>query len=76
MLIKLCIYIGSDILFESKTGQRSTRLMMGSLGTAQHVMPPVIDSWGEVLNVGERVRSPNSPLRYFMPTFMVVSIID
>ena len=72
---KVQFFLVSEILFKTKTGLCSTRPMLESLGQSEHVMPNVINAWGEVLNNDERARSPNSPLRYFFPTFFVVSIM-
>lgn len=68
-------YIVSEILFKTRTGQSSTRFFLESLAQSQPVMPNVINAWGEILNIGERARSPHSLLRYFMPTFLVVRFL-
>ena len=77
----ICVYnsklivIISEILFVAKSGHKSNRIQMESLGQHEPVLNNILDTWGEVLNFSECQRSATSPLRYFLPTFEVVSVL-
>ncbi|GKD22775.1 hypothetical protein Tco_1224478 [Tanacetum coccineum] len=63
----------SEILFETKNGHQSNRAMLESLGQTMAVEDNVLDAWGEVLNFNERLRDALSPLRAFLPTFVMTN---
>ncbi|PWA93030.1 hypothetical protein CTI12_AA075780 [Artemisia annua] len=61
----------SDVLFETTFGHQSSREQMLTLGPQESVATNVIDSWCAVLNALESLKDKNSPLRLFLPTFVV-----
>ncbi|GJU67627.1 RNA-directed DNA polymerase, eukaryota [Tanacetum coccineum] len=63
----------SEILFETTNGHRSTRSMMESLAPSTAVEDNILDVWAEQLNFNERLCYASSPLRAFLPTFVVLS---
>ncbi|GJU41276.1 hypothetical protein Tco_1194233 [Tanacetum coccineum] len=62
-----------EILFETTNGHRSNRAMMESLAPSMAVEDNILDAWEEYLNFNERLRNASSPLRAFLPTFVVLS---
>ncbi|GKB96871.1 hypothetical protein Tco_0983008 [Tanacetum coccineum] len=61
----------SVTLFETISGQQSTRVQMESLVQRENVDNNILDTWGSVLNHMEVYRSKESPFRMFLPTFVV-----
>ncbi|GKD13024.1 retrovirus-related pol polyprotein from transposon TNT 1-94, partial [Tanacetum coccineum] len=45
--------------------------MMESLAPSMAVEDNILDAWAEYLNFNERLRNASSPLRAFLPTFVV-----
>ncbi|PWA56114.1 hypothetical protein CTI12_AA428850 [Artemisia annua] len=61
----------NEQLFMAKSGHQSHRIDLESLGQSEPVLNNILDAWRDVLNYCERQRSAASPLRYFLPTFVV-----
>nr|GEY45127.1 hypothetical protein [Tanacetum cinerariifolium] len=55
----------------TKNGHRSNRAMMKSLEPSMAVEDNIFDAWTEYLNFNERLCNASSPLREFLPTFVV-----
>nr|GEY42391.1 hypothetical protein [Tanacetum cinerariifolium] len=78
---KLAVYLFSkmvgdvsDVLFETKYGQQSSRGQIESLGPQELVDNNVLSSWSAYLNFLEGKKDKNSPASLFLPTFEVVFI--
>nr|GEU88566.1 hypothetical protein [Tanacetum cinerariifolium] len=76
---KLAVYLFSkmagdvsDVLFETKYGQQSSRGQIVSLGPQEQVDHNVLSSWSAYLNFLEGKKDKNSSARLFLPTFEVV----
>ncbi|GJT36665.1 ulp1 protease family, C-terminal catalytic domain-containing protein [Tanacetum coccineum] len=61
----------SDVLFETKYGQKSSRGQIESLGPQEPVDNNVLSSWSAYLNFLEGKKDKNSPARLFLPVFEV-----
>ncbi|GJY61927.1 hypothetical protein Tco_0462584, partial [Tanacetum coccineum] len=61
-------------LFETISGQQSTRVQMQTLAQREYVDNNILDTWGSVLNHMEVYRSRESPFRMFLPMFVVIFI--
>ncbi|KAJ9537540.1 hypothetical protein OSB04_030273 [Centaurea solstitialis] len=64
----------SDVLFETKDGFQSTRFMMENLIPECEAFYNVIDTWSILLNYEERLKSEDSPRRFFCTTKIIVSL--
>nr|GEZ51703.1 hypothetical protein [Tanacetum cinerariifolium] len=51
---------------------RSNRAMLESLAPSMAVEDNILDAWAEYLNFNERLCNVSSPLRAFLPTFVVI----
>ncbi|KAJ9548708.1 LOW QUALITY PROTEIN: hypothetical protein OSB04_021251 [Centaurea solstitialis] len=58
----------SDILFETKEGDKCSRFMLASMIPGSEVYYNVLDTWCILLNHEERLKSKESPSRLFFPT--------
>ncbi|KAJ9541227.1 hypothetical protein OSB04_027733 [Centaurea solstitialis] len=58
----------SDILFETKEGDKCLRFMLASMIPGSEVYYNVLDTWCILLNHEERLKSKESPSRLFFPT--------
>ncbi|GKG25893.1 hypothetical protein Tco_0399039, partial [Tanacetum coccineum] len=61
----------SDVLFETKYGQKSSRLQIESLGPQEPIENNVVSSWSAYLNFMEGKKNKHSPARLFFPMFEV-----
>nr|GEV04491.1 hypothetical protein [Tanacetum cinerariifolium] len=61
----------SVTLFETISGQQSTRIQMQTLAQREYVDNNILDTWGSILNHMEVYRSKESPFIMFLPTFVV-----
>nr|GEY71272.1 hypothetical protein [Tanacetum cinerariifolium] len=75
---KLVVYLfskmtenDSDVLFETKYSQKSSRLQIESLGQQEPVENNVVSSWYAYLNFMEGKKNKYSPARLFFHTFEV-----
>ncbi|GJX14898.1 hypothetical protein Tco_0206656 [Tanacetum coccineum] len=60
-----------DVLFETKYGQKSSRLQIESLGPQEPIENNVVSSWSAYLNFMEGKKNKHSPARLFFPMFEV-----
>ncbi|GKB91077.1 hypothetical protein Tco_0963349, partial [Tanacetum coccineum] len=75
---RLAVYLFSkmdenaiDILFETKYGQKFSRVQIESLGPQESVENYVVSSWPAYLNFMEGKKNKYSPARLFFPTIKV-----
>ncbi|GKD90063.1 hypothetical protein Tco_1365570 [Tanacetum coccineum] len=75
---RLAVYLFSkmdenaiDILFETKYGQKFSRVQIESLGQQESVENNVVSSWSAYLNFMEGKKNKYSPARLFFPTIKV-----
>ncbi|KAJ9537071.1 hypothetical protein OSB04_029804 [Centaurea solstitialis] len=61
----------SDVVFETNDGFQSTRFMMESLIPESEAFYNVIDTWSILLNYEERLKTKNSPRRFFCTTEII-----
>ncbi|GJZ06466.1 ulp1 protease family, C-terminal catalytic domain-containing protein [Tanacetum coccineum] len=61
----------SDVLFETKYGQQSSRGQIETLGPQEPVVDNILSSWYAYLNFIEEKKDSISPARLFFPTFEV-----
>lgn len=57
----------------SKCGKKLTREQLNDLGE-EYVQTYMLDVWGAFLNYMEEFKSKDSPLRMFLPTYVVVRL--
>ncbi|GJR11911.1 hypothetical protein Tco_0794563 [Tanacetum coccineum] len=70
--MKSPFYIKSDVLFETKYGQQSSRGQIETLGPQEPVDGNVLSSWSVYLNFMEEKKDSISPAILFFPTFEVI----
>ena len=67
------LVVNSEVLFMSRCGKTLTREQLHDLGE-EYVETYMLDVWGEVMNYMEEFKSNDSPLRMFLPTYVVVRL--
>nr|GFA30982.1 major facilitator superfamily domain, general substrate transporter [Tanacetum cinerariifolium] len=74
--MEICMGMGMDdvTLFETISGQHSTRIQMQTQAQREYVDNNILDTWSSVINHMEVYGSKESPFRMFLPTFVVKDV--